>query len=121
LSTPWFSEELTTANLNDKRLNELYKEILEAFGNSPNASIPAALGGRAELKAAYRFFDNEKVTPETLLAPHFDATIKRCPEQPVVLVAQDTTELDLTRPKQQVVNAGPLADWGVVVLTWIAI
>jgi hypothetical protein len=110
LSTPWFSEELTTANLNDKRLNELYGAILESFGNSPNASIPAALGGRAELKAAYRFFDNEKVTPETLLAPHFDATIKRCPEQPVVLVAQDTTELDLTRPKQQVVHAGPLAD-----------
>ena len=110
MSTPWFTEELETTNLDDKRLNERYGEILEAFGNRPNAGIPAALGGRAELKAAYRFFDNEKVTPEKLLATHFDATAKRCNEQQVVLVAQDTTELEFTRPEQQVVGAGPLAD-----------
>ena len=77
----WFTEELETTKLGDKRLNERFSQILEALGNRPNASIPAALGGRAELEAAYRFFDNEKVTPEKLLAPHFDATIKRCQGQ----------------------------------------
>ena len=106
----WFTEELETTKLGDKRLNERFSQILEAFGNSPHASIPAALGGRAELEAAYRFFDNDKVTPEKLLASHFDATIKRCQEQQVVLVAQDTSELDFTRPEQQVAKAGPLAD-----------
>jgi hypothetical protein len=90
LTTPWLTKELETADLEDKRLNERFTEILEAFANSPNASIPAALGGRAELKAAYRFFDNEtlsvatrksdsgKVTPKKLLAPHFNATAQRC-------------------------------------------
>jgi hypothetical protein len=29
-------------------------------------------------------------------------------EQPVVVLAQDTTELDFTRPQQQVVGAGPM-------------
>jgi beta-glucosidase-like glycosyl hydrolase len=95
LTTPWFTEELETVSLDDKRLDERLAETLEALGNSPNASIPAALGGRAELKAAYRFFDNEKVTPAKLLAPHFDATAKRCRAQEVVLVAQDDTELAL--------------------------
>ena len=107
--TPWFTEELKTASLDDKRLNKRFEELLEAFGNRPNASIPAALGGRAELKAAYRFFDNEKITPETLLAPHFHATAQRCQVQEVVLFPQDTTELDFTRPEQQVTGAGPLA------------
>ena len=106
----WFTEELETTKLGDKRLNERFAQILEALGNSPSASIPAALGGRAELEAAYRFFDNDKVTPEKLLASHFKATIKRCQEQKVVLVAQDTTEMEFTRPEQQVVGAGPLAD-----------
>ena len=106
----WFTEELETTNLGDKRLNERFAQILEALGNSPSASIPAALGGRAELEAAYRFFDNDKVTPEKLLASHFKATIKRCREQKVVLVAQDTSEMEFTRPEQQVVGAGPLAD-----------
>jgi hypothetical protein len=110
LTTPWFAEELETAALNDQRLNDRFAEILEAFGDSPNASIPAALGGRAELKAAYRFFDNEKVTPEKLLAPHFHATAKRCQAQQVVLFPQDTSELEFTRPEQQVIGAGPLTD-----------
>ena len=103
-------DELVTANLNDKRLNDCFRDILEMLGDRPHASIPAALGGRAELKAAYRFFDNEKVTPPKLLAPHFAATAKRCQEQTVVLFPQDTTELEFTRPEQQVVGAGPLAD-----------
>jgi hypothetical protein len=108
MSNPWHKEELETADLGDKRLNERFENILEAFAGQPHASIPATLGGHAELEATYRFFDNEKITPEKLLAPHFDATIQRCQQQKVVLCAQDTTELDFTRPQQQVIGAGPL-------------
>jgi hypothetical protein len=110
MTTPWFTEELESIDIGDTRLDERAPEILEALGNSPNASIPAALGGRAELKAAYRFFDNPKITPEKLLKPHFDATVQRCRTQKVVLVAQDTTEIEMSRPQQQVAGAGPLAD-----------
>ena len=106
---PWFTEELSTAALEDKRLNERFAEILEALGKSPHASIPAALGGRAELKAAYRFCDNDKVTPQKILQPHHHATTKRCQQQKIVLCVQDTSELDFTRPQQQVAGAGPLA------------
>jgi hypothetical protein len=50
----------------------------------------------AAAKAAYRFFDNERVTMDALLEPHHQATIERMRQQPVVLVAQDTTSLCYT-------------------------
>jgi len=108
MSEAWWKEEVETAALGDKRLNERFEELLEAFAARPNASIPAALKGRDEIEAAYRFCDNEKVTPKKILEPHSHATAKRCRQQKIVLCAQDTTELDFTRPQQQVVGAGPL-------------
>ena len=44
--------------------------LLSDLGNRPNLSIPAACGGRAETKAAYRFFDNDKTTFEKVIEPH---------------------------------------------------
>ena len=108
MSQTWCQEELETADLGDQRLNERFGQILESLSLRPTASIPAALGGRTELEAAYRFCDNDKVTPEKILKPHFHATTKRCRPQKVVLCAQDTSELDFSRPQQQVVGAGPL-------------
>jgi hypothetical protein len=58
------------------------------------------------MMAAYRFFDNDKVTVERILAPHRERTIERIGGQSVVLLVQDTTELDLTRPEQQMTGAG---------------
>ena len=60
------------------------------------------------MKAAYRFVDNEHVTASSVLAPHHDATIERIREQTVVLIPQDTTELDVTRPHEVMVGSGPL-------------
>jgi len=44
-----------------------------------------------------------------IFPPHHHATTKRCQQQKIVLCAQDTSELDFTRPQQQVAGAGPLA------------
>lgn len=106
MDADWINKELETANLEDKRLNERFAEVLRALGNRPNLSIPAACGGHAETMAAYRFFENDKVDFEKILRPHRDATEKRIAEQEVVLCVQDTTELDLTRPQQQIRGAG---------------
>jgi Transposase Tn5 dimerisation domain/Transposase DNA-binding len=83
-------------------------QLLSALGNHPNISIPAACNGRAEMHAAYRFFDNEKVTFQTVLAPHVQKTIERMRVVPVVLLVQDTTEIDLSRPSQPVAGVGEL-------------
>jgi hypothetical protein len=105
---PWVIEEMKTADLKDKRLNERVAEVLSALAGHPTASIPAACGGRAEMAAAYRFFENEKATFDNILQPHRDATRQRMAAQPIVILAQDTSEIDVTRPEQQVAGAGPL-------------
>jgi hypothetical protein len=105
---PWAMEEMAAARLEDKRLNERLTKILSDLGERPTASIPAACGGHKEMTAAYRFFDNPKVTYEKVLEPHLAATRRRMAEQQVVLLVQDTTEANLTRPRQQVEGAGPL-------------
>jgi hypothetical protein len=99
---------MKTADLNDKRLNKRLEMILDQLGGHPTASIPAACGGCAETAAAYRFFDNKKVDFGDVLQPHIEATRRRMALQPVVIFVQDTTEVDLTRPEQQVEGAGPL-------------
>jgi len=55
-------------------------------------------------------FDNEKVGFANVLQPHVNATRRRIAAQPVVIVGQDTTEIDVTRPEEQVEGAGPLDD-----------
>ena len=103
---PWAVEEMKSADLNDKRLNRRLEELLSGLGERPTASIPAACGGHAEMVAAYRFFDNDKVTFERVLAAHCERTRQRVAAQPVVLLIQDTTELDFTRPEQAMEGAG---------------
>src|SRR5439155_26829610 len=105
---PWASEEMEAADFGDERLDVRGVTLLSALGNRPNLSIPAACGGRAELKAAYRFFDNDKVTFHKVLEPHMARTLERLAEQEVVLLVQDTSEIDLTRPEMEVKGAGTL-------------
>jgi Transposase DNA-binding/Transposase Tn5 dimerisation domain len=106
---PWVIEEMATADLQDKRLNQRLEMILSQLAAHPTASIPAACGGFAEMTAAYRFFDNDKVGFDGVLRPHISSTHTRIAAQKVVLLVPDTTEIDLTRPEQQVQGAGPLS------------
>ena len=105
---PWALDEVAGAKLGDKRLDARFAIVLSSLGDRPVLSIPAACGGRAEMKGAYRFFDNEKVAFETVLEPHIAKTKERMTEQKAVLLVQDTTEVDLTRPEQEVEGAGEL-------------
>jgi hypothetical protein len=104
----WVVDEMQTVDLKDKRLDARLREVLSELGARPSASIPAACGGRAEMEAAYRLFDNDQVSFDNILQAHQEATRRRIAGQPVVVLAQDTTEIDLTRPEQQVLGAGPL-------------
>ena len=96
--------ELEGIDLGDTRLNKRSEHILEALAADPQASVNAACDGWGDTIAAYRFFDNAAVQPEHILQPHLDATKRRMNEHPVVLILQDTTELDF--------SAHPPADAG---------
>ena len=101
-------DEVHGAEFGDQRLTKRRGKIVEELGAMPTMSVPAATRGRAEMEAAYRFFDNDKVLPEKMLQPHIKATRERISQAEVVLLVQDTTDIDLTRPKQQVKGAGLL-------------
>lgn len=106
----WIGPELKTSDFGDERLNARYKILMESLSGKPSASIPAACGGWNETIAAYRFFENDRVDVCSVLKPHFDATLKRMRENEIVLVIQDTTEIDVTRPAEKMQGAGPLND-----------
>jgi hypothetical protein len=108
MPAPWVVGEMKTVKLGDKRLNVRLGEVLSQLAARPTASIPAACGGRAEMVGAYRFCENENTSFDSVLQPHVDATRRRMAAQPVVLLAQDTSEIDVTRPDQQVAGSGPL-------------
>lgn len=102
------ANEFAGCDFGDARLSKRILQLADSFEGNPNRSIPAVFRSRAEWEACYRFFDNEAVSPENILQPHIQATRKRIKQFDVALLVQDTTELDLTRPKQQVNGAGPM-------------
>jgi len=91
----WAWVELRTTRLADPRLNLRLSRMVEDLGEHPEASCTEALG-KAGAKAAYRFWDNPHVHAEEILVGHAEQCAQRSEEYPVVLVAQDTTEIDLT-------------------------
>jgi hypothetical protein len=109
MAAPWAVEEMAGVDLHDARLNDRITQVLSDLADRPTASIPAACGDHAEMTAAYRLFSNEKAACADILRPHAVRTCERARAQPVVLCVQDTSELELTRPRRQVAGAGPLA------------
>ena len=80
---------------------------MERFAADPTASVPKACQGWGETMAAYRFFDNDSVDWQAIMAPHWQQTQQRMAALPVVLCLQDTTELDFNG--QGAFGLGPLS------------
>jgi len=89
----FISQELQKVNFNDDRLNKRALIIGNHFMDNPHKSIPQAFGDWANTKACYRFLNNQKVTRNKLIEPHYSQTIKRCNSADKVLLIQDTTTL----------------------------
>ncbi len=90
---PHLSDELAEADLGDERLNRRLGLLADQLSGRPGESFPKALDD-AELEAAYRFFGNERVTPEAILAPHFRESARRAEKHDRVLVIHDTTQFE---------------------------
>ena len=104
----WVEQELATADLGDERLNKRFRIVLEGMAQKPSLKFPALFNGRSDVKRGYEFLDNPKVDEAKVFAPHRAATVERVRAYPVVIVPQDTTELDVTRAHERMEGAGPL-------------
>ncbi|WP_236674060.1 transposase DNA-binding-containing protein [Paraburkholderia hospita] len=91
----WASEEFGAAELGDARLTRRLVALARRLSMGPHCSFPQSLNG-AELKAAYRFFDNSHVDVDGVLGAHIAQTLRRMQRVPVVLAVQDTTEFNLS-------------------------
>lgn len=95
----WVVEETKTANFSDKRLEKRFINLLDCFAKSPDKSIPGTCKTWGETVAAYRFFNHEDVTEKEICRSHYDATLERIKKEKVVLIPQDTTEIDFSGRK----------------------
>ena len=93
----WSRQEFAGLDLGDTRLNNRLVHIADALAGQPMSPIRTACGDWSSVKAAYRFFDNDKVTEtEKVLDPHFQQTVERMRGYERVFAIQDTTYLDYT-------------------------
>lgn len=97
-SDNWIDEEFTRCKFRDVRHGKRFRVLVRQLAEGVGGSIPWACQDWASTKAAYRFFANERVSAEQILAGHFQSTRERLPagENPI-LVLHDTTELTYKR------------------------
>jgi hypothetical protein len=84
-------EEFSEVHFGDKRLATRLKKLAKSLSARPGESFPEAVGSISALEATYRFLGNPKVTPEDILSPHIEATIRRICSSERVVIAHDTT------------------------------
>lgn len=92
----WAAHELASADLGDIRLNKRLFALVEALLAQPEASLPQACEQWAAAKAAYRFLSNPRVTPQAVRDAQHAAVIARARLERVVLLIQDSTQLDFS-------------------------
>jgi hypothetical protein len=63
---------------------------------NPSGTLPPAFTGTADLKGAYRLFNNPNVTFERVIEPHGDLTLAACRQPGEYLLIEDTSVLDFT-------------------------
>lgn len=105
----WVEKEFKNIDLADKRLNNRAKIVATQFSKLPE-SLPDSAEAKTDkyLHGLYRLSRNSRVEVDHLMQPHIQKTIQRTRQHETVYLAQDTTEIDLTKPKRQVKGAGPL-------------
>ncbi|MCP4611107.1 MAG: IS4 family transposase [Planctomycetes bacterium] len=92
--------ELNITNLGDHRLDCRLIKLSKSLSGQPQAPINKACEDWKNTKAAYDFFDNEKVSPERILEPHQRSTVERMKEYRLVLKIQDTTYYNFTSHRE---------------------
>ena len=93
----WAQIEFGPALLGDRRRTKRLVNIATHLAASPGGTLPQAFPHWAELKAAYRFFDQRGVSFERILAPHLERTREACRQPGEYLLIEDTTQLDYSR------------------------
>ena len=93
----WVKNEFKSLSLGDKRLDDRMIDIATNMSQGPSLLLNQVSDDWFSVKASYRFFDNDQVTPEKIISPHIHSTAKRCLKYDYIIVIQDTTIIYFTR------------------------
>ena len=92
----WVSNEFSEVNLGDFRLNQRVVKVGSDLLKATSGTVYGSVSGAAEMKAAYRLFDNPAIKFNEIFSPHFSRTIERANQSKDIFIIQDTTTLDYT-------------------------
>lgn len=95
----WVGLIVSLIDFPDERLNERLSRILMTFISNPDCSIPQAFAKSSQAKAAYRFFDNKRVTVAAVVAGFAAVTVRACAGLDMVYIVQDTTTISYSNLK----------------------
>jgi Transposase DNA-binding/Transposase DDE domain len=84
-------QELGRAKLRTVQNEDRLRRIIEKLAARPDKGLPQIVRDESQLEGAYRFFRNEQVKPEALLAAHAEETKRRAAPASGVVIAHDTT------------------------------
>ncbi len=103
--TGWAEQEFGECELGDRRLTRRLVKLVAAEAANPGASHAQAAGGDPhQLKACYRFLNNDSPALHlaSILQTHRTQTLRRMKRHATVLIVQDTTDLNFSsRPQCQ--------------------
>ena len=105
----WAAAQFEHVDLGDLRRTRRAARLAAQIAEHPAASLPTQTGVWRDTKAGYRLFDCEEVTFEALQTEHRRQVCVAAGQRPLILLIQDTTELDYTG-HLGVVDLGPIGD-----------
>ena len=105
----WIARQYRTVALPDARLEKRMLTVAQTLAAKPHDSINQACDNWAGAKGAYRFVENNAVTPDALIQPLTDAAARDAAAHGAVISVQDTTALSFPRARQAK-GLGPIND-----------
>ncbi len=92
----WAERTFGGVQLHDLRRSRRAVKAASNLAENPLGSLPAQMHTWKETKALYRLLDEPDVSFAGLMQPHLQQTREQAMSSPVVLLVQDTTDIDLS-------------------------
>lgn len=92
----WAERTFGRVQLHDMRRTRRAVKAASKLAENPEGSLPAQMQSWNESKALYRLLDEPDVSFAALIQPHVEQTREQANAQEVVLLVQDTTDIDLS-------------------------
>ena len=96
----WAERTFGRVQLHDLRRTRRAVQAATKLAENPLGSLPAQMRTWKETKALYRLLDEPDVNFAALIQPHLHQTREQANASPVVLLVQDTTDIDLSHRRK---------------------